>query len=216
VHFSEVRIVKELAGSGEGRGGHHAPGGTRFWAGESTGVFTNFTAGQTATYTLSLGAAAGGFSGNVALTCSGAPTTATCSVSPATVSVGGATAAAATVTVTTTTRSELPLPVGNHSPREFPGRPTALLAALMAMLILAWICTTRKNQRLRWAPVLTMVLLLVLGITLTSCGGGSSSGGGGTVPTGTQAGTYTIAVSASSTAGSTTLTHSTKLTLVVQ
>jgi FG-GAP-like repeat len=173
------------------------------------------TAGQTATYMLSLGAT-GGFSGNVALSCSGAPATATCNISPATVSVGGATAAAATVTVTTTARSELPLPVGNHSPREFPGRPTALLAALMAILILAWICTRRKNQRLQWAPVLSMVLVLVLGITLTSCGGGSSSGGGGTVPTGTQAGTYTITVSATATAGSSTLSHSTKLTLVVQ
>jgi hypothetical protein len=172
------------------------------------------TAGQTATYMLSLGAA-GGFSGNVALSCSGAPTTATCNVSPAMVSVGGATAAAATVSVATTARSELPFPAGNHSPREFPGRPTALLGALMAMLILAWTYTTRRNQ-LRWAPVLTMVLVLVLGITLTSCGGGSSSGGGGTVLTGTQAGTYTITVSATATAGSTTLSHSTTLTLVVQ
>jgi hypothetical protein len=180
------------------------------------GVATTTVApGQTATYMLSLGAA-GGFSGNVALTCSGAPAMATCSVSPAMVSVGGATAATATVSVATTARSELPLPVGNHSPREFPGRPTTLLAALIAMLVLAWICTTQKNQRLRWVPVLMMVLVLVLGVTLTSCGGGSSGGGGGTVPTGTQAGTYTITVSASATAGSSTLIHTAKLTLVVQ
>jgi hypothetical protein len=172
-------------------------------------------AGKAATYMLSLGAA-GGFSGNVALSCSGAPTTATCSVSPAQVSVGGTTAATATVTVTTTARSGVPLPVGNHSRRQFLGRPTMLLASLMAMLILALTFTTRKYQRLRWEPLLTMVLVLVLGITLTSCGGGSSGGGGGTVPTGTQAGTYTITVSASATAGSTTLTHTTKLTLVVQ
>jgi hypothetical protein len=174
------------------------------------------TAGQAATYLLSLGAG-GGFSGNVALTCSGAPTTATCNVSPAMVSVGGATAATATVSVATTARSELPFPVGNRSPRDVPVRPIALVAALMAMLVLAWISTTRKNQRLRWAPVLTMVLVLVLGITLTSCGGGSSGGGGGgTLPTGTQAGTYTITVSASATSGSTILTHAAKLTLVVQ
>jgi hypothetical protein len=174
-------------------------------------------AGKTATYMLSLGAG-GGFSGNVALSCSGAP--ATCSVSPATVSVGGVTAATATVTVTTTARSEVPLPVGNDSLRQFPGRPTVLLVFLMAMLVLAWTCLTRKNQHLRWAPVLTIMLVLVLGITLTSCGGGSSGGGGGgrggTVVTGTQAGMYTITVSASATAGSTTLTHTTKLTLVVQ
>jgi hypothetical protein len=173
------------------------------------------TAGQTATYMLSLGAG-GGFSGNVALSCTGAPATTTCSVLPGTVSLGGATAATATVTVTTTARSEVLLPVGYDSPREFRGRPTILLASLIAMLILAWTCITRKNPGLRWAPVLTMVLVLVLGITLTSCGGGSSGGGGGTVVTGTQAGTYTITVSASGTAGSTMLTHTTKLTLIVQ
>jgi hypothetical protein len=189
-------------------------------AATTAGSTATVMAGQTATYMLSL-AGGGGFSGNVILSCSGAPATTTCAISPATVSVGGATAATATVSVATTARSELLFPVGNHSPREFPGRPTALLAALMAMLILAWICTTRRDQWLRWAPVLTMVLALVLGITLTSCGGGSSGsdssgGGGGTVPTGTQAGTYTITVSATATAGSSTLIHTTKLTLVVQ
>jgi FG-GAP-like repeat/FG-GAP repeat len=191
------------------------PGPPDFSLAPASTATATVTAGQTATYMLSLGAA-GGFSGNVALTCSGAPTTATCSVSPAMVPVGGATAATATVTVTTTARSELPLPVGHRSPREFPGRPIALMADLMAMLILAWICTKRKNQRPRWAPVLTMVLVLVHGITLTSCSGGSSGGGGGTLPSGTQAGTYTITVSATATAGSSTLSHSTKLTLVVQ
>jgi hypothetical protein len=172
------------------------------------------TAGKTATYMLSLGAA-GSFSGNVTLSCSGAPATATCSVSPATVSVGGTTAATATVTVTTTARSEVPLPVGDDRPRQISGRPT-MLAALIAMLTLAWICMTRRYQYLRWAPAPTMLLVLVLGITLTSCGGGSSGGGSGSVVTGTQAGTYTITVSASAVAGSTMLTHTTKLTLVVQ
>jgi hypothetical protein len=111
----------------------------------------------------------------------------------------------------------VPMEGSNDSLRQFQGRPTMLLAPLIAMLILAWTLTMRKNQRLRRVPVLTMVLALVLGITLTSCGGGSSGGrGGGTVPTGTQAGTYTITVSASATAGSTALTHAAKLTLVVQ
>ena len=187
----------------------------------AAGSTVTVTAGKTATYMLSL-VAGGGFSGTVALSCNGAPATTACSVSPATVSVGGMTAATATLTVTTTARSQFWLPVGNDSLRQFPGRPTTLLLAVMAMLILAWTYTTRNNRPLRWAPVLTMLSVLVLGITLTSCGGGSSAGGGspggggGTVPTGTQAGTYTITVSASATAGSTTLTHAAKLTLVVQ
>jgi hypothetical protein len=173
------------------------------------------TAGKTATYMLALGAA-GGFSGNVALSCGGAPATAACSISPAMVSVGGATAATVTVTVTTTARSGVPLPVGNDSRRRFLSRPTMLLASLMAMLVLVWTYISRPNQPRRWAPLLTMVLVLVLGITLTSCGGGGSGDGGGTVPIGTLAGTYTITVSASAAAGSTTLTHTTKLTLIVQ
>ena len=107
--------------------------------------------------------------------------------------------------------------MGNDSLRQFRGRPTMLLAALMAMLILAWKFKTRKNQRLRWAPLVALGLVVGVGLTLTSCGGGSSGGGGGgPVVTGTQTGTYTITVSASATTGSTTLTHSTKLTLIVQ
>jgi hypothetical protein len=54
------------------------------------------------------------------------------------------------------------------------------------------------------------------GGSLTSCCGGSSGGGGGSVVTGAQAGTCTITVSASATTGSTMLTHTTKLTLIVQ
>jgi FtsH-binding integral membrane protein len=118
--------------------------------------------------------------------------------------------------VTTTARSGVPLPVGNDSRRRFLSRPTMLLASLMAMLVLVWTYISRPNQPRRWAPLLTMVLVLVLGITLTSCGGGGSGDGGGTVPIGTLAGTYTITVSASAAAGSTTLTHTTKLTLIVQ
>jgi len=47
---------------------------------------------------------------------------------------------------------------------------------------------------------------------MSACGGGNSSSGGG----GTPAGTYTLTVTGSFTSGSTTLTHNTKLTLVVQ
>jgi hypothetical protein len=157
--------------------------------------------------------AGGGFSGSVALSCSGAPATAMCSVSPAMVPVSGAAAATAKVTVITTARSQL-LPVGNES-LKLRGRPTMLLTCLMAMLVLAWSYQTRNNRQPRWASVLTMLLVLGSGIALTSCGGGSSGGGGGGV-TGTPSGTYTITVSASATAGSSMLTHSTKLTLIVQ
>jgi hypothetical protein len=63
---------------------------------------------------------------------------------------------------------------------------------------------------------LCLMLLLYAGMTLTSCGGSSSNSGAGGGTSGTQAGTYTITVSGSLVSGSTTLTHATKLTLVVQ
>ena len=164
--------------------------------------------GQTATYMLSL-AATGGFSGSVALTCSGAPAAATCSVSPAMVSVS-ATPANPTVTVTTTASSQVVLLDGGDALRRI-HRLELTLGSLVVMLILGRIYRTRVGLQLRWAPAMAIASLLCVGITLISCGGGSSGGGGGT-----QAGTYTITVSASATSGSTTLTHSTKLTLVVQ
>jgi hypothetical protein len=48
---------------------------------------------------------------------------------------------------------------------------------------------------------------------VSACGGGSSSSGGSG---GTPAGSYNLAVTGTFTSGSTTLSHTTKLTLVVQ
>jgi hypothetical protein len=175
------------------------------------------TPGQTATYTLSL-AASGGFSGNVALTCTGAPTAATCSISPSTVALSGTSAVTATVTVTTTAASQMLPPVGTDTPRRINYPLAPLVLSLLAALVAAYLYVSRRNIRFRWGPALTLGLLLCAGVTLTSCGGssGGSGGVGGGGGTGTQAGTYTITVSASATSGSTTLTHAAKLTLVVQ
>ena len=49
---------------------------------------------------------------------------------------------------------------------------------------------------------------------VAGCGSSSSNGGGGTG--GTAAGTYNLTVTGTFKSGSTTLTHATKLTLVVQ
>jgi hypothetical protein len=170
--------------------------------------------GQTATYTIAL-TPGGGLNPIVTLTCGGAPAMATCSISPATVTLSGTTAATATVTVTTTAASQVFLPGGTDAFRRM-GRPPMVLAAwLVTALALFSLYRARGNQRFRWAPAAAMALLVFTGLGLASCGGGNSSGGGGG-GTGTEAGTYTITVSASATAGSTTLNHATKLTLVVQ
>jgi hypothetical protein len=167
--------------------------------------------GQTATYMLSL-AASSGFSPMITLTCGEAPTGAACSISPATVTLSGTTAATATVTVMTKAASLKWLPGATEGLRQI---KRMLLFAYGLALAIAGLYRSRANPRVRWTPVLAVMLLLCVGLTLTSCGGGSSGGGGGG-GIGTAAGTYTITVSASTTTGSTTLTHSTKLTLIVQ
>jgi hypothetical protein len=64
---------------------------------------TTVTAGQTASYSLALGGT-NGFSGQVQMSCTGAPT-ATCSVSPNPVTVSGTTPASVTVSAITQARS---------------------------------------------------------------------------------------------------------------
>ena len=71
--------------------------------------------GKSASYTLSV-APVSGFTGAVALSCSGAPPAGTCTVSPASVTLNGTSASGATVTATTSpgaTRS----PVKKGTPR---------------------------------------------------------------------------------------------------
>ena len=168
------------------------------------------TAGQTATYTISF-ASSGGFNGTIALSCSGAPANSTCIVSPTSVLLNGTSTPPATVTLTTKAASEMSPLVGPNTSRRINDLLVPLVS-LLAMLLIASLCATRRAQRFGWTSATAIALLLCLGMALTSCGSGSSGGGGG----GTQAGTYTITVSGSAASGSTTLTHSTKLTLIVQ
>jgi hypothetical protein len=167
------------------------------------------TAGQPATYTITV-ASATAFAQPVSLTCTGAPQNATCSVSPATVTPLDTTGVTTTVTVTTMARSTL-------TPCPFDRRPLLLLLA-GASLLLFFACLQRfiagHRMRFRRSPAFATLLLIIVAFTMTSCGGGSSGGGGGAG--GTPSGTYTITVTGNFTSGSTTLSHATTLTLVVQ
>jgi subtilase family serine protease len=118
-------------------------------------------AGQAATYNLSASAATG-FSGTVALTCSGAPAGTTCSISPASVTLSAtATSAPFTVTVATTTSAALhKLP--------FRGLP------IVFGMIFAIAISLKSGRKQRWQ--FGAVAILVLG--MSSCGGG----GGSTTP----------------------------------
>jgi trimeric autotransporter adhesin len=138
----------------------------------------------------------GGFSGAVALTCVVTPAAAsdpaTCSVSPASVTISGTTAQTATLTVSTTAATTASLG----------GRWYATGAGLACLL-----CFGLPGRRRAWQGLLGMVALMIFAATfLVSCGGGSSGGGGGstagggstTSNPGTTAGTYSVTITGTS------------------
>jgi hypothetical protein len=151
--------------------------------------------GATASYMLAIGGA--GMAGTASLSCTGAPTGATCTV-PAMATVSASTPSTFTVSVTTTA-SSLAIPaMFKKLPRNWIW-PVGILA-------LAILVVSSNKKRVRWSVAMAAVPALLI----CSCGGGS--GGGRTNPTATPAGTYQLTVNATS--GSTT--QSVALTLVVQ
>jgi hypothetical protein len=166
------------------------------------------TAGQTATYQLSLGP--NGFSASVVLTCApvAAIPNANCFVSPNPVSVSGTNAPAVTASVTTTSRSGLLLPTriwpfGDPSVKEPRVRRWLFYFLVSLLMVMA-------SLKFRRAPR-ALAAALLMGVLIAGCAGGSTSGSGGG-PTGTPAGTYHLLITASSSGVSATTT----LTLIVQ
>jgi hypothetical protein len=150
------------------------------------------TAGQSTMYSLSIGGA--GESGSAALSCSVAPAGAACSV-PATVSVNGTTATTFVATATTILRTQ-----GVWYPHAFSKPPSLWAVAMIAVLALLSMTMSQARWRLRSLPFIALLAC--------ACGGGSTT----TTPIGTQAGTYTITVTA--TLGNDI--QSQKLTLIVK
>jgi Beta-propeller repeat/Abnormal spindle-like microcephaly-assoc'd, ASPM-SPD-2-Hydin len=150
------------------------------------------SAGQTATYSLSIGGQ--GVAGTATFTCTGAPTGATCNV-PASTPFSATTASKVSVSITTTAHSGV-LPI--HF------TPMTWLWAFAALgCLIAWkFASGQSSPRLRWS------LVPLFAIVLCACGGGSN---GSSSAEGTQAGSYTLVVTAKS--GSTTQTQN--LTLLV-
>jgi Abnormal spindle-like microcephaly-assoc'd, ASPM-SPD-2-Hydin len=189
-------------------------GNTDFSVSPATPSVT-ITAGQTAMYALSL-SPLGGFNQSVALTCSGAPATSTCTVTPSTVTLNGA-AVPVSVAVATMARSNLLTKILFP----MPGNTNYLLVAIVFSLV--GIASTVNPRRRRGTyvhgptvvsiPLAAIAALLCLALTQTSCGGGGSNGG---MATGTQAGAYTITVTATATSNAATFTHKTELTLIVK
>ncbi len=156
--------------------------------------------GQDGTTTISV-TPQNGFSAAVSFACSGLPSGASCSFSPATVTPSGA-AASTTVTVATSAAAA----ALRSDPRPF--FPGATLAAVLCCL--GW----RRRRRLQ--VVLTLAVGVLVLAVMTGCGsggsGGSASGGSGSPTPTVQPTTSTVTVTA--TAG--TLQHTATFTLTVQ
>lgn len=140
------------------------------------------TAGKTATYSLVVSDGGNGYTGTASFTCTGAPTGAACTVSPAQVLIG-LNQSPITVTVTTTaaqaTSEREPGPAGSG---------LTLCWAFAAAILF-------NRKRLRSLSLLLFSIAMIS--ACVSCGGGSSGSGsgGGTPPvTPTPPGTYYLTV----------------------
>jgi hypothetical protein len=154
--------------------------------------------GQAGTVTLTVTPAGGQFAASVALSCSGLPDKAQCTLVPASIAAGSGTT---TVVMTlATTASGLAAPTVRISPPA--GRPW-LFALLGALLLTAAVRTPRRTRLAAGAAVLCAAALAA------SC---SSSSTPATSGSGTPAGTYPVTVSATS--GGTT--HTVVVTLTVR
>lgn len=136
-------------------------------------------AGQSANYNLSLGGE--GMSGTATLTCTGAPTGASCSL-PGSINISATQASPFMVTVTTTASGSAALP-GKSS-----------LSWAWALFLLGVIAVPGEAGIRRLRKKLIMILPLLLIVMLTSCGGGG--GGGSSSGSATPAGTYNLTVTA--------------------
>jgi hypothetical protein len=169
--------------------------------------------GSVATYAVAV-AALGGFNQTVAFSCSGAPAQSTCSVSPTSVTLNGSTSASVNVTVSTAGSSANLYPA--FTPRS--GSKLAVWAAFSGLpgIALVGVCGGwSRKRRGRILHGLAMLCLLSAGMAMSACGSGSSNKGNGNTD-GTPVGTYNLTLTGSFTSGSTSLAHTSKLTLVVQ
>jgi uncharacterized repeat protein (TIGR03803 family) len=161
------------------------------------------TAGQTATYNLQLNPA-GGFSGTVSLVCSGAPAQATCSISPATLTVSGSSPAPFTVSITTMAATAMASTATGGSDSSSRGQRHAFLFAFLLLAAIG-IGTRRSGGKRVWAPIGSLVCIT---IALVACGSSGSTGGSG----GTPAGSYNLSIKGASQ----TISHTLTLTLTVK
>ncbi len=165
--------------------------------------------GQTAIYTVDL-APVNGFNQSVALSCSGAPTLATCTVSPSSMTLDGSSTIQAQVTATTTQATSFLQPSSGRSNGNRMAELVGLtgLAGLAALVLLPGKRRGKPSRRL--SGFLFLLLIIATLATLPSCGARSD-------PPGTAAGTYPLTVTATfQAAGGSAATENVSFSLVVQ
>ncbi len=176
----------------------------------SLGTSTNsasVVAGQSATYQLSV-TPVNNWDLPISLGCSGLPSEAACSFSPASVSTFVQSPVPVTMTITTSAASLLPGSPGSGKPAGPEPIPLSVwLAAGILLLLLLLLARLRGRRMVAPAALVLLVALCV------SCGGGGGSGGSPPPPSnpGTPSGTYSVTVTGSSSG----LERSVKVSLTV-
>lgn len=167
---------------------------------------TVVTSGQSASFTLQL-AGLSGSSGTLALSCSGAPQNATCSVNPTSLAVNGSGTSSATVSIAT---GVAPASAKN------PGFRWRLAAPVLAALVpLGWIGLRRRKLAALALLLMGAILLASAGCSVAASGGsggGGGGGGGGGTQNATPPGNYVITIAASMD----NISHSAAVNLTVQ
>jgi hypothetical protein len=168
--------------------------------------------GSSADYLLSV-SSGDGFAGTVQASCSGAPSAATCTLSPQSVQVSANATAVLQVTVNTTAPSAASVARSFFVRRRSPTLTPSLIIPLGLLTVCVLACLPLPSKR-RTAKLLPAI---VFAFVLVACGGGASGGGGGGTigpppVTGTPSGSYTLTFTMTS--GNST--HTTTANLVVQ
>jgi hypothetical protein len=140
--------------------------------GAASGGSTSATveSGQTATYNLSL-VAASGLSGTVALSCTGAPAGAVCSINPASLALTSGQTSQFTVSVST-----------NGSAPSASVFKASVMGFGAASFLLLPLCWSRRRIRPILLPIL-LVLACAGAAVLTACGGSQSAASTPSTPT---------------------------------
>ena len=183
--------------------------------------------GQTGNFPLQV-EAANAFTGNINLTCAGAPANGTCTIAPATVNIGGSEIVSLQVSIGTSAGAAALMAPDSQPPNgAAPGPSLALVVALLAAMI-ALIGMVRTQHgceggafgrwqigRVRLRRIIALAgLSFAMTAVLAACGGGTNSPSANTpADPATPAGTYTVTVTGRT---NTSASQSIVLTLTVQ